>query len=312
MKNIGLQRFLYADIDNFTSNTGIKIRKLINKPFRKLLKLGTKRKIILEHYPKLEKGKSYIFAPNHSFDEDAIANLSVIDRNAYLLIGTTEQIEHNPTIYAAWLNGMIYVNRKDADSRKSSIEKMQKILNAGNSVLLFPEGGWNNTENLLVQKLFAGPYILSQKANVSVVPIASFNSHNSDKIYVRVGEPLELAGMNKEEALRILRDAIATMFWKELEEHAERITRDSLDKDCRLNFMEERRQEYLRVKWTRDVWDEELTVYHGFDGPADVRKSLKDVKITKYNAGIISDELNKYNDDLKYDFKKYMHENWNK
>ena len=41
------------------------------------------------------------------------------------------------------------------------IGKMNRVLKAGNSILIFPEGRWNDSENLLCQKLFAGPYNLS-------------------------------------------------------------------------------------------------------------------------------------------------------
>lgn len=99
--------------DDFASLVGMKLRQLINPLFRRVLKLGTKRKIIVEQYPKLDAGKSYIFASTHSFDDDAISAIHMIDRNAYLLVGSTNQIECNPQMYAAWMNGMVYVDRLD-------------------------------------------------------------------------------------------------------------------------------------------------------------------------------------------------------
>ena len=85
---------------------------------------------------------------------------------------------------AVWLNGMIYVNRLDHNSRKEAVLKMKRVLAAGNSVLLFPEGGYNNTENQLIMPLFSSPYQLSKEMGVEVVPIISFNPTGSDKIYV--------------------------------------------------------------------------------------------------------------------------------
>ena len=60
---------------------------------------------------------------------------------------------------------------RDNQSRKEVVSKMKRVLRAGNSVLLFPEGGYNNTENQLIQPLFSGPYILSKNLEVEVVPI---------------------------------------------------------------------------------------------------------------------------------------------
>lgn len=155
--------------------------------------LFTKRKIIIESYPNLNKEELYVFCCNHSFDEDAISSFASTDRNVYILQGSTHQMEHNPVFYAMWLNGMIYLDRMNAESRKSAVEKMKRILKAGTSVLLFPEGGYNNTENQLIQPLFASPYILSNELGVKVVPLITFNDIGSKTIYVRAGEPLDLS-----------------------------------------------------------------------------------------------------------------------
>lgn len=314
MKNIGIGYVKTANEENFTSNIGIRVRRAINPLLRRILKLATKRKVFLESYPKLEKGTPYIFASTHSFDEDIIASLSIIDRNAYVLMGTTDQIDYNPQMYAAWANGMVYVDRLNSDSRKESLKKMIRVLNSGSSVLIFPEGGWNNTENLLCQPLFAGPYLLSQATNAKVVPIAAFNEHNSKNIYITVGEPLDFSHKTKKEALTELRDSLATMMFEHMKKHTAGIKRSELPADCRLKFMEERRQEYMRVKWTRDVWDEELAFYHDkeYPLPIKVRESLDNVVIKKDNAHIMAPILERREEDRRYDFKTYMKKYWNK
>ena len=101
----------------------------------------------MEQYSSLNKDEVYIFCCNHSFDEDAISSVASTDRNVYIVHESTHQMEHNPVFLAMWLNGMIYLNRMNADSRKDAVEKMKRILKSGTSVLLYPEGGYNNTEN---------------------------------------------------------------------------------------------------------------------------------------------------------------------
>ena len=78
--------------------------------------------------------------------------------------------------------------------------------------------------------------------------------------------------------------------------------------------MEQRRQEYLKTKWTKDVWDEELTRYLDADDKEyiDVLNSLDRIKITKENANILGPILVKKYESKMYDFKSYMHDNWNK
>ena len=295
MKNYGLLKYKYANLDNFTSDIGISLRKIINRPMRLILKLATNGKIIVESYPKLDKEKTYIFAATHSFVEEVSAILSTIDRSAYSLIGTTEQLEHNPKVYANWLTGMIYVDRENEKSRKESLLKMQYILQKGSSLLMFVEGGWHNTENLLVQKPFSGVSNLSQTNKIEVVPISTFNEYGSKQIYIRVGEPLKLYDFDKKEALILLRDALATGIYNQIEAYSTPIKRAELSKNARLEFMEERRLEYMKTKWTKDVW-----------------KSMDNIKITKDNADIMGPILVKRLEDKKYDFKEYMHNNWNK
>lgn len=52
MFNTGLDCYKDATVKNFTTNIGIRLRRVfLNKSWRKILKLCTKRKIILEQYP---------------------------------------------------------------------------------------------------------------------------------------------------------------------------------------------------------------------------------------------------------------------
>lgn len=315
MKNYGIIGFQNATVDNFTSDIGMNIRKKINPILRKLLKLATKGELIIVNYPKLEENVPYIFVSTHNFVEDAIANLSTIDRNAYMLFGTTDQLEVNPEMYAAWLNGFIYVDRENKENRKDALLKMQRVLENGNSVLIFAEGGFNNTENLLCQKLFASPYILSKVTGAKVVPIAPFNEFESDKIYMNVGNPIDLSEYDtKEDALLYLRDQLATLLYENIEKFSTPIIRNKLGSNPRLNYMEERRKEYMKTKWTKDVWEEELTRYYDAADREynEVQESMDNIIITESNASIMAPILVKRLEDKKYDFKKYMHNNWNK
>lgn len=312
MKNIGLMRCTVSDAAGFTTETGIRLRRAVNPLLRRVLHLAVKRRIVVEQYPALEPGEPYIFASTHFFDEDIIANLAVIDRNAWVLIGTTDQLEHNPQMYAAWLNGLVYVNRLEADSRKESVKKMLRILNAGSSVLIFPEGGWNNSENLLVNPLFSGPWLLAKSTTVPCIPVAVFCEHNSDVIYMRYGEPMDIGCLEKDEALDLLRDQMASMMYEMIIAHASPLSREQLTGDCHLRHMEERRQEYLRVNWTRDTWDEELTVRKpsGVTAEKDVYAFAGHAALTPENARVILPAMELCDMYQRYDFKAYMHKNW--
>ena len=314
MKNIGLMRCTTANAEHFTTEVGIKLRRIASPVLRRALRLAAKRKIVVEQYPTLKQGQPYIFASTHYFVEDIIANLAVIDRNAWILIGTTDQLEHNPQMYAAWLNGLVYVDRLSDRSRKESVKKMLRILHAGSSILLFPEGGWNNTENLLVNPLFSGPWLLSKHTGIPCIPVAVFCEQNTDVIYLRYGQPLDIGRLEKEEALDLLRDQMASLMYEMIAQHAAPLARDSLVGDPHLQHMEARCREYLRNRWTRDTWDEELTVHRprGIVTEKDVYAFADRVEPTPENARILLADAERYKLHCKYDFKDYMHENWDK
>ena len=89
--------------------------------------------------------------------------------------------------------------------------------------------------------------------------------------------------------------------------------RTKLNEDVHIQFMEQRRQEYLKNPWTRDVWEEELTRYLDKDDKEyySMLKSHDNIKVTANNADKVAAFLMKLEELEKYDFKEYMHRNWN-
>lgn len=306
-----------SSVNHFTSDSGLKIRKkfhnIVSFLFRTVLKIVYKKRIIVNNRLELDKNKSYIFASNHSFYFDGAAIIATIDRNVYTLYGATEQLYNFHTLLA-WLSGMIYVDRFDKQSRKDSMEKMNRVLRAGNSILIFPEGKWNDSENLLCQKLFAGPYNLSVQNNVEVVPISVYNETFNKKIYVNYGKPLKLYDYDKDTGLKILRDTLATMNYEQIEKYSSPFLREKVDGDIHFKYMDERMFEYSKAKWKSDFcWDNELFTYK--PGVVDIEDVWKDIDKVKIDANNI-DKFYELLVDLKriekYDFKNYMNENYRK
>lgn len=306
------------NVDNFTSNFGLWIRRkfhwAISFLFRVVIRFYYKKKIIIENKPKLKKNKSYIFALNHSFYLDGSAVIAAADKNCYSLFGATEQLYFDVCTFFIWFSGLIYVDRTNKQSRKDSIPKMSRVLKSGNSILIFPEGRWNDSENLLCQKLFAGVYNLSVENNVEVIPVSVFKETESSNIYVNFGSPLKLYKKDKDEGLQILRDKLATMYYNQIINYSTPYNREDIKKDIHYNFMDERMYEYSKAKWRSDYcWDEELFTYKGNDVDLeDVWKDIDKVKITKNNIHIFKDILRDLYRIKKYNFKDYMNKNYRK
>ena len=315
---IGMKRVLYSDSKTFVTDFGIKTRQKMFKHLQTVLRppLEKQKKIVVEHFPSLQEGEAYIFASNHWFLEDFMITLATVDRDVFTLFGSTDQIEHSQaSTFPIWLSGMVYVDRTNKEKRHDGIAKMSRLLKSGASVLVFPEGMYNNSENLLCLKMFSSPYTLNQETGAKVVPVAVYTLPELDTFYINYGEPMDFTGMERKEAMELLRDTIATMHYEHIEKYGGLLKRSELDgRDIHMDFMLQRRQEYLKMHWTRDVWDEELMEYKdkNITEATDVREELSKVKVTARNAHILAPILVRHQEDIIYDFKQFMKDTWDK
>ena len=338
--NKNLARVKYSTSENFVTKTGLKLRTLFLGVMQNALKSASRRKTVIEEYhPEFLEGKNpeevdktntlvevkkvsgltddaYIFTPNHLFDEESNSLSISLDRPVFYLVGSTDQIDHNPVLNFLWLSGLAYVNRQDKESRKDSVRKMEKLLENKMSVVEYIEGRYNNTENKLLEEMFYSAYELWEKTGKKVVPVSTHTTMDSDTVYVCFGKPLDFTGMTKYEARDLIREKVAEMHYEQIRQHSIPLTREYLDsrKDYHLDYMIQRRQEYCHHPWYDDVWDEELTGFTNkkITSPEEVRASLDNVKITPNNAYIFAPILLRRELDKKYDFKKFMKETYDK
>lgn len=157
---------------------------------------------------------SAIYAVNHTNVSDTPVVFYTLNKQAYILAGTKSQKLIDSIGFN--LNGVVWVNRHSAKSKKKSKEKIYKILKSGGSVMWFPEGTWNLTENLLMLPMRYGIVKMAVKANVPIIPVSIYYGRN--KIYSNVGVPFTVN--EKEDAVTAvthLRDAMATMKYEQME-----------------------------------------------------------------------------------------------
>ena len=154
-----------------------------------------------------------IYAVNHTNVSDTPVVFHTLNKQAYILAGTKSQKLIDSIGFN--LNGVVWVNRHSAKSRKKSTDKLYKILSSGGSVIWFPEGTWNLTDNLLMLPMRYGIVKMATKANVPIVPISIHYAGN--KIYSTVGEPITI-GINEDAitAITQLRDIMATMKYEQM------------------------------------------------------------------------------------------------
>lgn len=313
MKNLFIAELNKKDVDHFTTDTGLKLRKEIDKPFKKLCNVFTnaniirienmseisdeeyfenldisriplseydikdgKNNIVLERYPQLEIDEPYIFVCNHTCPEDIETVLNILDRNAYLVLGSIETLKYNPEMYLSWLNGMIPFDIMDKEQRKQLIPKMERVLKT-NSILIFPEGSHNYSPNNLINGLFDGPVNLSLKTGRKIVVVTLMKDNENNVSYIDVSNPIDVTniGINKENRYdneienekhyvksltSYIRQKMATAVYYMINRHFDLIERKNYS-----NIEEELRKEkiedaFKKMKWERDVFDAEYLV----------------------------------------------------
>ena len=316
-----VRKYLWADIENFTSERGNKIRKIINRPLRFLVKLAVKNKIIIEEQQILDSSKPYIFVSTHYFTEDVIGLFVSIDRQVHMLMGTTDQIENNPLMIAAVLFGFFHVDRMDSTDRKLCFEKQNALINEGISFINYIGGSWENSENELQPLSFSGPYRTSKLKSAQIVPVSSCLVREDKKIYMRFGKPMDLSNYDEETANEIIRDTLASMHYKQIEKYTypikDVIIKDGenefkthdLPYDQHIYYMNQVGDEYWNQPWTKPFAKEEIGLRkRKIDTEDEVYSFIDNLsrdKLIKL-SGMLSDIMIRMDESERYNIINYL------
>ncbi|MDD4809491.1 MAG: 1-acyl-sn-glycerol-3-phosphate acyltransferase [Bacilli bacterium] len=226
MYNFFLNYLKSNNPEDVISSKGIKIRKTINPILRKVAPLTGRYKLQIDRKAQMPSDRPIIYAPTHGFKDDLLYTIATIDDHAYVLFGSLPQFYNTFDGISAWLNGSIIVDREDKESRKASKHKMEKAINLGSNLILFPEGVWNKTQNLLVLKLYPGIYDVAKKTNALVAPVATHI--DGDTCYSILDDAFDIYNYDRKEGLILLRDKMATLKWELMEKHSH-MCRSDLD-----------------------------------------------------------------------------------
>lgn len=108
---------------------------------------------------------------------------------------------------------------RDRTDRHIAKEQSIALLKKGGSLLVFPEGAWNITENEPVMKLLPGAAAFALQSGADIVPMAL--ERYADHYYANIGTQIHYADIRNREAKTVtaeLRDILATLKW-EIWEH---------------------------------------------------------------------------------------------
>lgn len=238
-------------------------------------------KVIIEQPCHLLPNKPVIYTVNHFCFADAPIMGRITPKRSYFFAGK-QRLGFSDWLYFN-LNGVIFVDRKDKEDMAASKQAMIAYLGKGRSILLFPEGTWNLTENQLMMPMKWGVIDVAKESGAQIVPTVLEYSREEKRCFVRFGEPMAVSSEdNKAEAIAALRDTMASMRW-DFWERKGLFSRKELDLDAERQKLFYSVEEYSTIDWEY----ESSCIYHPHTEPQDAFAHLDKLSPCKENAFLL-------------------------
>lgn len=174
---------------------------------------------------KIKKGKEYIILSNHVNMMDMIMLGSRIIRPLQPLI--KKELLKIPLFGFLLSITSIPIDRSSTESRKKGFQQMVKRAETGTSILIFPEGT-RNTSQEPMGPFFLGAFRLAVATQKPVVPIVLTHMRKVQKpgqllispgiVKFQILDPIPTVGMTDEDVKPLL-DKVHKLYWDYLLEH---------------------------------------------------------------------------------------------
>lgn len=206
------------------NNLSLSTRKKLHPLLLLLIKLrnrlcGYHLKVIGNDIGRTER--SIIYAVTHIGKADIELVSEAIKAHYFLLCGDFENLHGTIDGFFLGLNGVLYFDEKNKEERRDVKERMKRVLRDGGNVLYFPEGTWNLTANLPLNKCYYGIIEVAKEADAIIIPIGI--EQYGKEFIAKVGRNFDVRRytfdkIDKREIQKIiirdLRDELATLKWE--------------------------------------------------------------------------------------------------
>jgi 1-acyl-sn-glycerol-3-phosphate acyltransferase len=122
---------------------------------------------------KPDKSHAYIFVANHDSYYD-IFGITFAIKQHYRVLGK-EEPSKIPVFGWFYKNCVITVNRSSDEDRRKSVINLKKHLAKNTSVVIFPEGTFNDTEGYM-KSFYDGAFRIALETNTSIQPLVFYNN----------------------------------------------------------------------------------------------------------------------------------------
>ena len=206
------------------SDNGILIREKLNIIIKKILKIIIKYNVQVDGLDLIPK-EPVIYASSHQDFNDIINSIyaypeHVLTLNASNISKILKMLLN--------INGVIYVDRENKDSRKKAKYEMSKAILKGKSVNLYPEATWNCSPNKLHLPFYIGMIDIARITGAPVVPVVQEYTYDQSKldgkshvksVHIRFGKPVYVSLTDDRfEKLEEFDEIFSTIKWELLEE----------------------------------------------------------------------------------------------
>lgn len=201
--------------------------------------------------------KPVIYACNHSQFTDIPIAMKATRKRSYTLLGKQNLYRMDRIFFN--LLGTIWVDRKDRKERSDAKAKILFYLKHGQSILWFPEGTWNLTDNLLMLPMRWGIIEIADKAQAQIIPMAIQYDRKTKDCFVKFAEPIygeKLADYRI--GIQMLRDIMATLRWELMEGSLKITAREEVGNQR----LKEEKNEIIKEYPPLD-WEYEKSVIYG-------------------------------------------------
>lgn len=160
----------------------------------------------------IQKGQA-IFACTHIGGNDLQSIFEVIRRGCWWFVGDPCVLYQEISGLLLYLNGCILLELTDREDRRIAYARAVELLKAGGSLMIYPEGARNGTENLPVMGLFQGTARMAMATGTKIVPVGI--EQYGDRFVVNFGNALLPSDFQTPaELTQKLRDTMATLKWE--------------------------------------------------------------------------------------------------
>ncbi len=176
----------------------------------------------------MEKGKNYMLVANHTSMLDIMLMLYV-SRNPFVFVGKQE-LAGIPLFGFFYKRVCILVDRKSSNSRMRVYKSVQKRLQQGLGICIFPEGGVPE-EHILLDHFKDGAFKMAMAHGIPIVPMSfldckkrfpfRFFSGGPGRLRVIV-HPIVKMGTKEKENAEMVKEAVRNTILRDLENDARR------------------------------------------------------------------------------------------